>query len=133
MCDTCAFDVGGGIKVCPACAASPKTTLSPKRKKFLIGSFAFAIWCTLTFVLLMAGAFSHINLGNAQDTDQAVGTLLILFVVIPSIIGLGLGVSSMERRQKTPMATWIAIVWNGIILGGFFLLMIIGLIMKGGG
>lgn len=128
MCDTCAFDLPGGIKVCPACATAPRSALSPKRKKYLIGSFALASWCTVVMGALFAGAFSGFAETNAGE--QAFGMLLMVVLVIPSIIGLALGVSSTDRRLANTMAMWIAIVWNALILGGFMLLMIVGLFAK---
>lgn len=129
MCDTCAFDAGGGIKICPTCAASPKTAMSPKRKKMLIGSFALAAWSTLIFFPLVLGAAA---LGQNEAAQEVLGAALIFLVLIPSIIGVALGVSSMERRMKTGIGTWIAISWNALILGGFLLMMIVGILMKGG-
>lgn len=129
MCNTCAFDVPGGIKICPACATAPRTAVSPRRKKLLIGSFALAVWCTLVMGTLLSGAFK----GMATDkTEQdALGMLLSFLLLIPSIIGLALGVSSMDRRLPNTMSMWIATAWNGLILAGFILLMIIGLMMGG--
>lgn len=129
ICDTCAFDLPGGIKLCPTCATSPKTTLSPKRKKALVSSFVLAAWCTIVMVATMAGLFKQLI--TDKDAEQAFGMLLFIIVLIPSIIGTALGVSSMERRMNNTMAMWIATIWNGIFLVGFVLLIIIGL-MKGG-
>jgi len=124
MCGTCAFQLPGGIQVCPACAISPQAKLSPKRKKMLIGSFVMASWCTLVLAALMGGLLSAF----AQDEagEQALGMILFLLVLAPSIIGVALGVSSMERRLENTAPMWIATVWNGLILGAFLLLMIYG-------
>lgn len=129
MCNTCAFELPGGIKICPTCATSPKTTISPKRKKALVSSFVLAIWCTAVMGALMGGLFRPMITDEASQ--QALGMLLIFILLVPSIIGTALGVSSMERRMNNTMAMWIATIWNGLILVGFILLMIIG-IMKGG-
>jgi hypothetical protein len=128
ICDTCKFELPGGVCLCPSCATSPRTALSPKRKKMLIGSYALAVWCTLLTVAMFAGIFQ----GMLQDKggEQAVGVLLMLLLLGPSIVGVSLGVGVMDRRLHNTMAMWIATVWNGLILGLFVLLMIIG-IMKG--
>ncbi len=130
MCDTCVFDLPGGIKICPACAAAPKPALSPKRKKYLVSSFVLAGWCTLVLGALMSGAFKSVV--TDKESEQALGVLLMFILLVPSIVGLALGLSSMERRMGNTLAMWIATVWNGIILGGFLLLIIIGLLIKGG-
>lgn len=129
MCSTCVFDLPGGMKLCPTCATTPQTALSPKRKKMLIGSFALAVWCTLVMVALFAGMFK--SMVTTKDDEQALGFVLMLILIVPSIVGLALGMSSMDRRLPNTIAMWIATVWNGLILGAFILLMIVGL-MKGG-
>jgi hypothetical protein len=129
MCDTCKFDLPGGISVCPTCATTPRTNLSPKRKKMLIGSYALALWCTLVMGALLSGAFARSVKTKADQ--QALGLLLTLLLLGPSITGLALGVGTMDRRLHNTMAMWIAAIWNGMILAGFILLMIIGL-MSGG-
>lgn len=125
MCATCDFTLPGGIHVCPTCATAPKTNLSPRRKKLLIGSFALAAWSTVGMVAVFAGAFA----GMARDKagEQVLGTLMMLFVLGPAIVGTALGVGAMDRRLATPPLLWIATIWNAIILASFVLLMIIGM------
>lgn len=129
MCSTCTFDLPGGIKLCPTCAtATPK--LSPKRKKLLIASYVLAVWCTI----MMAGLFGGIFSGFVTDKEsqELFGLLLMVLLPLPSLIGVALAVSSMDRRLPNTIAMWIATAWNGIILTGFILLIIAG-IAKGGG
>lgn len=87
-----------------------------------------AVWCTLIMALLVTGAFA--GMVRTKDDEQAFGVLLILILLGPSIVGLAMGVGVMDRRLPNTIAMWIAVVWNGLILGGFILLMIIGT-MKG--
>ncbi len=129
MCATCDFLLPGNYHVCPTCATAPQTALSPKRKKMLIGSFALAAWCTLFWVAVFSGMFRSFI--TDKDSQQAFGFVLMIILVVPSIIGLALGLSSMDRRLPNTIAMWIATAWNGLILAGFILLVIIGL-MKGG-
>lgn len=76
-------------------------------------------------VTLFAGAFA----GMARDKagEQILGTLLMLFVLAPAIVGTALGVGAMDRRLPTPPTLWIATIWNAIMVGSFVLLMIIGM------
>ena len=76
-------------------------------------------------VALFAGAFAGI--GRDKATEEAVGVVLMLFVLAPAIVGTALGVGAMDRRLSTPPTLWIATIWNGIIVGCFVLLMIIGM------
>jgi hypothetical protein len=129
MCATCTFDLPGGIKICPTCAtAAPK--LSPKRKKLLIGSYVLAVWCTIVMAALFGGMFR--GFVRDKESREAFGMVLMLTLPLPSLIGVALGVSSMDKRLSNSIAMWIATAWNGVILAGFILLIILG-IAKGGG
>jgi len=77
---------------------------------------------------LLAGAFK--GMARNKEDQEAFGMLLMLLLLVPSIIGVALGVSSMDRRLPNSIAMWIATIWNGMILAGFLLLMIVGLFMK---
>lgn len=129
MCGTCDFVLPGNIHLCPACAAKPRSGLSPKRKKLLIGAFALAIWATVGMTCLFCGLFA--GLARSKADQEALGTVLMLFVLFPAVIGLGLGISVKDRRLTNPPSIWIAIIWNAIMVGSFLLLSIIGLLSKG--
>jgi len=124
MCGTCDFELPGGLHVCPACAAAPKTALSPRRRGLLIGSFALAVWSTVGMTVLLSGALAEMV--QTKEGEAILGMVLSLFLLIPSIIGLALGFSAMDRRLVNGPAIWAAIIWNGIILGAFLLLSVIG-------
>jgi hypothetical protein len=126
MCHTCTFDLPTGAKLCPACATSTSSAFDSKKKNLLIGSYAFALWCTIILILISFGVFR--NMGSTREGRMALGFLLLLALVAPSLAGLALGVSTVERRRRASIATWIAIVWNGLfvlrhlfyVLLGFF-------------
>jgi uncharacterized BrkB/YihY/UPF0761 family membrane protein len=124
MCATCDFELPGGLHICPACAAAPKTTLSSRRKGLLIGSYALAVWSTLGMAVLFSGALA--DMVKTKEGAAMIGIVLSLFLLVPSIIGLALGFSAMDRRLVNGPAIWIAVVWNGIILAAFLLLSVIG-------
>jgi len=52
----------------------------------------------------------------------------MVVLLVPSIIGVALAVSSMDRRLTNTIGMWIALIWNGVILGGFLLLLIVGML-----
>ncbi len=124
MCATCDFELPGGVHVCPACAAAPKTALSPKRKQLLIWSYVMAVWCTLGWVVLLSGALSGMIQTKADET--ALGLVMSLFLFIPSLVALALGVSALDRRLVNPTTIWVATVWNALLVLAYFLLMIKG-------
>ncbi len=123
VCATCDFSLPGNVHVCPACAAAPKSSLSPKRKKLLVTSFALAVWSTLGMTALFAGVFA----ARSEVQQEMVGTLLTFFVLFPAVVGLGLGLGARDRRLANPPTIGIAIVWNAILVGSFILLCIVGL------
>ncbi len=123
VCATCDFSLPGNVHVCPACAAAPKSSLSPKRKKLLISSFALAVWSTLGMTALLAGVFAV----RSQVQQEAIGTLLMFFVLFPAVVGLGLGLGARDRRLANPPSIGIAIAWNALLAGSFILLRIISL------
>ncbi len=126
MCQTCTFDLPGGVKICPTCAtATPK--LSDKAKKFLIASYILAAWCTVVLV----GGFAGGRFVQDKASEQVLGIVLIVFLPVPALIGLTLGVCAMDRRVPNTVAMWIATGWNGLMLGTFVIIFIMGM-AKGG-
>lgn len=125
MCATCDFALPGNIHVCPKCAATPRSSLSPRRKKFMIGSYALAIWSTIGMTCLLAGVFAE--MARSKADQEVLGMVLMLFVMAPAITGLALGVSARDRRLSNPLSITLAIVWNGIIVGSFLLLILYGM------
>lgn len=128
MCATCDFTLPGDIHLCPVCATKPQTELSGRRKKLRAWSFALAGWATLGMVALFGGAFA----GMARDpaAKQALGSLLLFFILIPAIIGLSLGLAALDRRLANPLSLKLATVWSGVIVAIFVLLSAIGLMRR---
>lgn len=127
ICATCAFDYPGGVHLCPTCASRPDTRMSARRRGMVIASFALAVIATV-------GIFGALVLGAAGGTDSeeaemVMGVLFFLMGFLPSMVGLGLGISTMERNVATPASVWIASIWNGLVLGVFILLSVVGAFM----
>ena len=126
VCATCDFLLPGNVHVCPACLEKePSTELTPKRRNLMIGAVAVAAYCTLMFVLLMSG-----TLHRAFGRGEAVNAILGNAILIPAIGGLVLSLSAFDRRLRNTIGVWMGVVWNGVNLGIFLLLMIIGLARK---
>jgi hypothetical protein len=78
MCPTCDFAFPGGIHLCPACVSGTDDSLSPRRKKFLIGAFALALWSTVGMTCLVSGASA--DLRNLRPTRRCwAGSFCCLF------------------------------------------------------
>jgi hypothetical protein len=124
VCATCDFAFQGGVHVCPTCASKPQSTIGPKRKKSLIISYVLAVWCTFGLAILFSGLLRHYV--RTPSEVQALGGLLMLFVFVPSMVGTGLAVSTLDRHLGNPPPIWISVIWNALILASLVLLTIIG-------
>ncbi len=124
ICETCAFTFPGNVVVCPSCAVSPKTTLSPKRRSYLILSFICASIATLFMVALFGGAFE----GMLQDESdlQVLGVIMMLVLLGSTVPGIALAVSARLPGRPSSIGIWIAMIWNSVLLAGFLLLCLIG-------
>jgi len=124
MCNTCDFALPGGVHICPSCAAAPKTNLSPRRKKLLIGAYITASWSTVGLGIVFSGVLKE--MADNKSDATALGLVMMIFILVPSIIGTCLGFSAMHKRLPTPISLWVATIWNVIILACFALLFIVG-------
>lgn len=125
MCQTCDFDLGGGLHVCPTCAmASAVQVLGPRRKRNVIVGYVLAALATISLVLVMVGAFAtFVDEGGAM----AAGILISVFTFVPAAIGFGTACSACEARLPNTMAIWGAVVWNALIILAFMALTVVGL------
>jgi B-box zinc finger protein len=112
LCATCDFALPGNLHLCANCATTPSDTVSSRRKKGTLWSYGLAILSMLLFVVGFA-------------VPDVMGLM-----VLPALAGLGLGLSAVERRLRNPLWVWVPVAWNGLILGTFFLLVIVGLLMS---
>jgi hypothetical protein len=124
MCETCDFVFPGNLHLCPSCAAAPKTKLSSRRKGLLIGAYALATFATLGLALVLGGVFEE--MASTKSGEAALGYIFSLMVLVPSLIGMALGFSAIDRRFSNPMSIWVATIWNVVLALGFVILCIIG-------
>ena len=129
VCPTCDFAFPGNVHLCPACATNPRPQIAPGRKKTMWWAMGLNVWNTIGLVLMFAGVFAKAHATKA-DRD-AMGGLITVGFIIPSLIGIGLGIASMERRQRNPPIAWIACIWSIAICAVYLLLIIVGLSMGG--
>lgn len=129
VCETCAFKFPPDLIVCPACAAAPRTALSPKRRAFLIWSFLCAGGATAFMAALLSGVFAN-AIHNEVDR-QAFGTFFLVVVLGLTLPGIGLSAGARLPRQPTPVGVWIALIWNIVMLAAFMLLCLIGALSGG--
>jgi hypothetical protein len=94
------------------------------RKKTLILAYILAVWTTLGLALLFAGALAGMVKTNADE--ESFGTVFAVIVYLPALAGLGLSVSSIDRKLGTPPVVWGAVIWNLVIFGVLVILTIVG-------
>ena len=124
VCATCDFPLPNNQHVCPACAIASQTGLSPKRKRGLWWSLGLAIWSSLGMAGLFAGAAA--GAVRSEAAQMTLGFLFMVLVLLPSIVGFGMGLSTVDRRIVNPPLLWVATIWNALIAAGFLLLAVIG-------
>jgi hypothetical protein len=123
VCATCDFSFPGGVHVCPDCIENAQTRgLSSKRKRNLVISMAMGICSILGFIFALIFA----STAKTSSDVEAVGAVMLIFVMIPSLIGTIVGVATLEKRLGNPWPLWLAVITNTSILGLMILLTIIG-------
>jgi hypothetical protein len=121
MCGTCDFLLPGNLHLCPICATAAPGAMSSKRKKMLIGSFALGVWCTVMFTAILGGVFRE----AARESQVALGFVFTIVLLLPAAFGVALAVNAKGRHTGS-IGVWAAILWNGLIMGAFVLLALIG-------
>lgn len=98
--------------------------MSSKRKALVGWALGMAAWSTIGMVLMFSGMLAR-EFTNEKDL-QAFGVLIGALVGLPSLIGGGLGISSLDRRLGNPPIVWVTAIWNILLLSVWLLLVIIG-------
>jgi hypothetical protein len=122
VCATCTFEFPDGGRYCPECVSRPQPAMSDKAKTMVWLALGLALFATLTSIIFFATA--------AMEALDEVGELAFgPLVLLPTVVGLGLGVSARDRRRKTSPMIWAAILWNGGLLALLLLATCAGLFM----
>ncbi len=126
LCETCAFEMPSGAHLCPSCAVAPhKAAVSRRRVVLAVSAYALpGVAVVLFFVLIAVAAASRS--GESAVFAGVVGILAF----VPAIAGLGLSVAAIERRLPNPFWIWGAVALNGLAVGGFLLLAVVGTFAK---
>ena len=121
VCATCDFAFPGDVHLCPICATEVPQTVSGRRKGRAIWAIGLAVWGTMALVVLLAVAPQM-----EPRQAEALGILSTYVGLIPTLIGLGIGVASFERRMANPPIVGVGAVWNGVLMAGWLLIIVIG-------
>jgi hypothetical protein len=77
----------------------------------------------------MVGMFAASSAASTKQEEALAGVLGSLFVMVPGLIGTAMAFSAYDRRLANPPSVWAALIWNGLILGVFVLLAVVGTFM----
>lgn len=122
ICQTCDFVFPDNVHVCPNCVNKPQP-MPGNRKRNLIISYVMAGLSTLGYI------FSFYLGAIEAMTEDVIGISLLIFGLGPAIIGISVGTSTRVRGRKKPISTWVTMIWNGILIGFYLTLLVIGNLM----
>ena len=127
ICATCDFLFPGGLHLCPTCATTPPAGVAGKRTKLAIGSLLLAIWG-------MLGTIAMIVLTSAEGNDpreaEGIGMIFGMVVLLPTVIGLALGISSFERNTRNSPLSWIGTIANGLLVILWIMMILLGSLVE---
>jgi hypothetical protein len=123
VCATCDFAFEGDLHFCPDCATSSQSApMSKKRVWKIVASMGLALLATIAFpVLIVASAL-------ARGSAEALGVLFVLVTLAPAVAGIVIGLGANDRALPVSWSARGAVAWNAMLIAGFFLLYIIGLL-----
>jgi len=126
VCATCDFAFPGDIHLCPSCATNSRPQMSKGRRKLIPWSIGLAV----VGLLGLVGMVVVITALHNKETAGAVAIGFQLISFWPAVIGLALGVSTIDKRLKTPGIIWIGIIGNGLVVAIWLLMIVIGVMMR---
>ncbi len=128
VCATCDFALPGGMHICPSCIdKEPQQEISAARKKRMLIGLGLAVYSSIALLLLLTGAFH--SMFGATGEDDGVNMVIGYAILFPTIGGVAVSFSSVDRRLRNSGGIWTAVIWNCVLLGIFMLLTVIGLSM----
>ena len=127
-CATCDFMLANGLHICPTCASGSKTGLGSSARKFVIASYVTAVWSTVCIACLMSGMFA--SMVQTEEDAMVVGFMVIIFAIVPAIIGFSMAFGARRPKRPSPTSLWIALVWNGVLILGYMGLMLLGVLRR---
>ena len=112
VCGTCDFIFPGCVHLCPACATAPPRKSLGRRRARVIWSLVLGGSAVLVMVIMMLLAS---QMGMSQETLATAGGMSCISLVA-SLVGMGLGVSCINRRLGNPPIVWVAAGVNVFII-----------------
>ncbi len=128
ICKTCAFTYPNNLVFCPSCATAKLEVMTPKRRKGRLISFIMAGIATCFLVLIFGGLmFQFFESMPEEDYETFVGFLFIFLILVPAVVGFSFGIGTLNKRRGNPISILAPTIWNGILIGIWVFLTIVGL------
>lgn len=121
ICKICDFEFPNNVHVCPNCVNKP-TKPSQKCQRNLVWSYILAALGTFGYFLNM---YFYWQIAPALS-EHVYGIFFMAIILGPSITGLSLATSAKIPNRKTPLNILISMIWNSLLIGIFFILVIVG-------
>lgn len=127
VCETCDFQMPGGLHFCPACIDNAgNEDISPRRTKMAIGAIVLAVYCPFMFGFMITGTHYR-TLGSPSDLET-LGCIVMLLIYAPSIAGTSIAATAFDRRLRNTPIIWTALVWNIVVIAVLGIQFIIGIV-----
>lgn len=98
-----------------------------------ISSFIIAIGvCVLEFVLIIIAGVMESSTPGGVDEDSMLAAILGLVILGGlgvNLLGVGLGIAGLVQRDVKKAFSVLGVAFNGLIICGIFMLMVIGMMM----
>jgi hypothetical protein len=113
----------GQTHLCPACAADAESKMGVGPRVRLIAAFLLATWTTAVWIIMFI-AFAT-GMVKTESEAGVLGDISGKAIGLPSLVGLGLSLSSIDRKRGTPYSVWSAVAWNSALVGFMLVALII--------
>jgi hypothetical protein len=70
--------------------------------------------------------------GSLDEGDVIIFAILAFVMIGCVVVGTGLGFGAIDRKLSNPVSLWIAALWNGIMTLALVVMMVIGILTRGG-
>jgi hypothetical protein len=121
-CPVCDFFFPPNMHACPQCASASSGSVSPARKKNMVGALISGGIATALMAVAMAGIAQHAN--------QTAAGIIFLLVLVGGAVGAGLAMAAFKKGRPNSIGIWLALIWNFILILTVVGMVFVGLFMR---
>jgi hypothetical protein len=111
----------------------PKFTDRKKHSRLGIASSVLSLWGFVAFFLFIIYIVLHSSTGTKDDENQLAYVLIGIFAIVSlliTLVGIGLGIAGIIQKNRNRFFAIIGLVFNGLTVLTFGLLMVYGSIVS---